>query len=159
MGSINAIDTPDTSNFPAAVFVQEGDVPIAQCEETQITDTDPAWLHSTSTITADPSIADIDLTGKSATIANSISDDGTYTILAQNGQTITIDHTFAGGDMFADAVYHDTGEAYLTRDVQSFADFIHENGYAYTIKGGKLFTDCPNATLANACSNLWNPGE
>lgn len=159
MPYINKIPTPDIDTFPGAVFEQVGDVPIAQCEETQIVDAGPVWTISQNTIVFAAAGVDINLIGKIITVANSASDNGDWTIIAQVDNTLTLNHTWIGAAAGADIVIHDTGQAYLTRNSQSFAQFIHDLGYAYTIKGGKLYTDCPNLTLADACTNTWNPGE
>lgn len=43
------------------------------------------------------------------------------------------------------------------RTLQDFVDYITAAGYSYTIKGGKLYTNIPSATLQNACLIIFNP--
>lgn len=159
MGYINKITTPEVGNFPAAVFEQQGEVPIAQCEETQISEINCSIYSTQIFLIKTAAFTAINLTGKKVTVTNSAADDGTYNILAHDDDMLTTDHEFQNTENAVTIAVHDAGQAYLTRNIKSFADFIHNAGYAYTIKGGKLYTDCPNGTLSPACSNTWNPGE
>ena len=62
--------------------------------------------------------------GKIATVANSISDDGDYNIIAHNNTLVTVDHVFTGGDAGSDVTIHDAAGPYLTRTPPDFETFI-----------------------------------
>ena len=62
-----------------------------------------------------------------------------------------------GIDGGATCIVHDDGQAYLTRDEQSFAMFIRDQSGPYTFKAGKLYTGITNPPLNAACSDTWNP--
>lgn len=159
MGSINKITQPDPDNFPGALFQAEGSVPIAQCQETQITFTGASTASDQVTVTKVGEWAGVDLAGKKITITAPAPDAGTYNVISNTDDVVTTDHTFIAGGAAGAGTIQDAGQAYLTRDLASFARFIQAQGYAYTIKGGQLYTDCPNGTMTNACSDTWNPGE
>lgn len=159
MGYVNKVNDPNQQEFPGAAFEVSGDAPYSQCDAGAVNESTPDWSIGTSIISSVYQCANYNFIGKKATISGSASDDGTYDITAQSADTITIDHTFVGAVGAATVAIKDADGTHLTRNKASFAQFIHNNGYAYTIKGGKLWTDCPNLTLANACPVTWDPGE
>lgn len=160
MAYINKITTPDMDTFPGAVFEQTGDVPIAQCQETQIDKIGTGNTDgSTAKLTDGAAFTGFDLAGKILSISAPPGNVGDYTVISNDNNILTLASTPPASSGVNSYTVHDTGQAYLTRDINSFAEFIHNAGYAYTIKGGKLYTDCPNLTLADACSTTWNPGD
>ncbi|GAI05590.1 unnamed protein product [marine sediment metagenome] len=158
MGSIRRLDSNvDIQAFPGAHFIINNDVPPAQCSEAQIEGDDATTTQTGLDRLTDPGkFAGYDLTGKVCTITASVGGNtGDFAILSNTDDTIAIE--FPGeGDPVAYYV-RDGGELILTRDQKSFAQFIHAAGYAYTIKGGRLFTNMPNGLLKEACTILWEP--
>ncbi len=157
MGQIRTAKAGDLAAFPSSTFVINDTPPIAQCQETKIVDSNPSWTQTESTITILISLAAIDVVGKQLDIFDSPFDDGNYTVLAQNGQVLTIDHVFAGGAGISDAEIHDQAGPYLTRNESSFQRFIENEGQAHTTKGGQLFTDTPTPPMNAACSDTFDP--
>lgn len=158
MGQVRTAKTGDLNAFPGTAFVIDDTPPAAQCTEVQITLAAPTFVPAGNAITsAVPRMTDISVIGKKATIAGSPSDDGTYDITAETDSTITIDHTFVGNDGGCAVTCHDSGQAYLTRNMQSFAKYIHNQGAAYTIKGGQLYTNIADPPIDAACTTVWNP--
>lgn len=157
MGFIKERTEPDPDNFPGALYEIVGQVPVDQCKEAIISDGAVTWSIGQSIISNISGLNSIYIVGKKCTITASIMDDGTYDILSQTTTTITIDHTFIDLATGAIIEIHDSSQTYLTRNLQSFLDFIKSEGYAYTIKAGILYTNCPNPPLANACSTTFNP--
>ena len=158
MGNIfDLASHPDPESFPDAKFAAEGDLPITQCEETQSLEMGCTSVGGSAILTKAGAWTGYDLTGKICTIQGVPINNGDYTILSNTDNTLTL-HTHLGqtSDLNV-ATCHDTGQAYLTRNVPSLIRFIENEGYAYTIKGGLLYTNCPNVPLQNACSNLWDP--
>lgn len=159
MAYIDKITSPDPDTFPGALFQQAGEVPEAQCQETKITNTDAALVNGSPIITEVGAWPGIDLAGKEVVVSGTVFSDGTYGILSNTDDTLTTDNQFAENIATADTIVQDVGQTYLRRNIASFARFISAAGYAYTIKGGKLYTDCPDGTLSGACSDTWNPEE
>lgn len=158
MSEIREAKNVDLGAFPGATFVVVDTPPIAQCQETQLTLLGCSWPPSGSLISiAGLTLDDIIIVGKKVTIAGTAADDGTYDILEQTTNTITIDHTFTGSDAGNTCIAHDTGQTYLTRNKQSFAKYIHDNSKAYTIKGGQLYTNIADPPMNGACSDTWSP--
>lgn len=159
MGSIRRLDNNvDIQAFPGALFEMAGTVPKPQCTEAQIegdqanTESDPF-----------PKLIDIgafvgfNLAGKVCHITASVGGNiGDFDITANMDNSLDLVQDPGLG---FPVTYHitDAGEFELTRDMGSFAKFIHAAGYAYTIKGGKLYTNMPNGLLKDACTILWDP--
>lgn len=160
MGFVNKITTPDQDAFPGALFEIAGNVPEAECQETKNVQVGCSATAGQFTITDVPDQwGELDLAGKEVVVAGTVGDDGTYGIVSNTPGVLTTDHEFVGTEGAINATVQDVGQTYLTRNISSFARFIHESGFAYTIKGGKLYTNCPDVTLADACSDTWNPNE
>lgn len=157
MGHLKELNGGDTQEFPGAEYAVAGAVPVAQCEEPLIILSMATYTSGQSIVTKSGAFTGIDLAGKVVEIGLPFGEAGTYAILSNTDDTITIDHTFSasGSDLFGNC--KDSGQAYLTRDKESFIRFIQEEGYSYTIKGGQLFTDCPNPPMADACSTVFAP--
>ncbi|MBA7652960.1 hypothetical protein ES703_60800 [subsurface metagenome] len=159
MGHIKDIKSNlDPQTFPGAHFELSGDVPAAQCSEAQLEADDartasiPVFrLHDVGKFVG------WDLLGKVCHITASVGGNtGDFQISDNTDDRCDLDQDPGTGDPVS---YYITngGELILTRDVQSFADFIHAAGYAFTIKGGKLYTDMPSDQLKNACTILFDP--
>lgn len=159
MGYINQILTPDPDTFPGAIFEAAGNVPEAQCQESQIVSVAGTSTTGTGILTEVGKFVGIDLAGKKCDVTLPALDVGTYDIISNDDDALLLDYSFAGPPGGVNYTCEDAGQAYLTRNLNSLARFIHDAGFAYTIKGGKLYTDCPNLTLADACSDTWDPGE
>lgn len=147
----------DIQAFPGAHFEIAGEAPLTQCSEAKI-EGDHAFL-----VIAPPQLKDVgafvsyDLTGKVCTVVSGpFAIPGDYDILSNTDDALTL--ATSPGDS-PEVVYyvHDGGSLILTRNIASFAKFIHAAGHAYTIKGGKLYTDMPSAQLKNACTILFDP--
>lgn len=154
----NIANQPKLQTFPNAQFEIAGDVPAAQCSEAQIegddatTTTLPAF-----TLWHPGAFAGWALNGKTCRITASVGGNtGDFLVVATNPDFLGLGADPGNGDP---VTYHviDGGELILTRNVQSFAEFIHAAGYAYTIKGGKLYTTMPSSELQNACTILFDP--
>ncbi|MBA7588938.1 hypothetical protein ES708_31009 [subsurface metagenome] len=147
----------DPQAFPGATFQIEGTVPQAQCSEAKI-EGDSATTESVSFSLTDPGkFVDENLNGKFCTITASVGGDpGTYEINFTSDNTLGFTTSPGDGDP-VEYYIHNGGELILTRNKESFAAYIHAAGYAYTIKGGKLYTDMPSGLLKDACSILFDP--
>lgn len=159
MGHIKDIKSNlDPQAFPGATFEIQGTVPEPQCSEAKIEGDDATTenlgfkqLRHTAKFTG------WNLTGKVCTITtNPGGNTGDFDIDSNTNDFLFFDQNPGNGSPTTYYV-HNGGELILTRDIQSFAEFIHAAGYAYTIKGGKLFTSMPSALLKNACSILFDP--
>jgi len=148
----------DIQAFPGAHFEIAGDVPVAQCSEAKIEgfgDTEDAPQFRLNTILN--YFAGYDLTGKICTIFASVAGNiGDFDITSNLTSRLFLQQD-PGNSSRADFYIHDGGSLILTRNVKSFAEFIHAAGYAYTIKGGKLYTNMPSAELKDACTILFDP--
>ncbi len=147
----------DPQAFPGATFEIAGEVPQAQCSEAQIegddatTDTMMLRLYDTN------KFAGWDLADKVCHITASVGGNtGDFLIISNNPDHLQFVIDPGDGDPVE---YHitDGPELILTRDVQSFAQFLHQAGHPYTIKGGKLYTSVPYTVLQNACTILFHP--
>ncbi|MBA7647989.1 hypothetical protein ES703_55768 [subsurface metagenome] len=156
MGHIRRLDSnADIQAFPGANFEIAGSVPAPQCSEAKIEGI--GELKATNQLWDTAKFTGWDLSGKFVTVVSSTPDRaGTYPI-ASNGDDFLWLGTEPGNAV--DVVYyvHNGGALILTRNVSSFAAFIHAAGYAYTIKGGKLYTNIPAGQLKNACTILFDP--
>ncbi|MBA7687105.1 hypothetical protein ES703_95565 [subsurface metagenome] len=159
MGSIRRLDSNvDIQAFPGAHFIINNDIPKAQCTEAQIEgDTAETFDSNPDTLVHPFKFTGFNLTGKVCHITASVGGEtGDFAIITNTNSELTFGvHVGAGNPV----TYHvtDAGEFELTRNEKSFAAFIHAAGYAYTFKGGKLFTNMPNGLLKEACTLLWNP--
>lgn len=159
MGSIRRLDANvDIQAFPGAHFLINNEVPKAQCTEAHIegdsaiTDViPPARLHDTNAFIR------YNLSGKVCHITASVGGNiGDFDIDSNTDSNLWLIQDPGEGDP---VTYHvtDAGEFELTRNQASFAAFIHAAGYAYTFKGGRLYTNMPNGLLKDACTILWDP--
>ena len=159
MGHIKDIKSNlDPQTFPGAHFEIAGTVPTPQCSEAKIEGDDAQTFNAEIKRLKDVGkFAGYDLTGKVCTITESVGGNtGDFDITSNSDDFLDLIQDPGNGDP-VEYYVHDGAELILTRDVQSFAEFIHAAGYAYTIKGAKLFTDMPSDQLKNACSILFDP--
>ena len=149
---------PDPQTFPGAKFEVAGTPPKAQCTEAKIegdnadTENDPTFR-----LTDFANFTGYNLIGKVCHITASVGGNtGDFDITDNDDNSLTLLQDPGEGDP---VTYHITNGAALelTRNAQSFADFIHAAGYAYTFKGGKLYTDIPSGQLQPACTITWDP--
>jgi len=159
MGYIRRLDSnADIQAFPGANFEAAGDVPAAQCSEAKIEgDNATTTAPPTPALTDPGKFSGWDLTGKICHITASVGGNtGDFTIVGGAADRVDLMGDPGNG---TNVVYHitDGGTLILTRNVKSFAEYIHAAGYAYTIKGGKLYTDMPSGQLKNACTILFDP--
>ena len=148
----------DPQAFPGATFVIEGEPPEEQCSEAKIEGVDATTRSPPFNELKDiGAFTGFNLVGKKCTI-----------IVSPTGNTGTFDIDWNDDDYLefapnpgnsVDVEYyiHNGGSLIITRDVPSFAAFIHTAGYAYTIKGNKLYTNIPSNLLQPACSILFDP--
>ena len=158
MGHLKDISNqPKLQTFPSSTFEISGDVPAAQCSEAQV-EGNHGQTGPGGNALADPGkFTGWVLNGKALHITAPPANVGTYDINNNTNDVIITVQIIPAAS--ADNVYYVTngGLLILTRDVQSFAEFIDAAGYAYTIKGGKLYTNIPSAQLQNACTILFDP--
>ena len=158
MGYIKRLDSNvDIQAFPGALFELAGDVPAPQCSEARI-EGDSAITTLLGSDLIDPGkFAGYALAGKVCTITASVGGNtGDFNIVVNNDNQLFLTTDPGDGDP-VEYYVHDGGSLILTRDVQSFAEFIHAAGYAYTIKAGKLYTNMPSGQLKDACTILFDP--
>ncbi|MBA7701205.1 hypothetical protein ES703_109938 [subsurface metagenome] len=158
MGHIKDIKSNlDPQAFPGATFEIAGEVPAPQCSEAKLEgDHGETWADTNAF--RDPNkFIGWALVGKKLTITSPPPQCPTYDITANDGTFLLINPNTPAAS--PDNVYyvHNGGSLILTRDVPSFTKFIHAAGYAYTIKGGKLYTNMPSAQLKDACTILFDP--
>lgn len=159
MGHIkNIANQPKIQTFPSSTFEIADTVPAAQCSEAKIEGTDattqaefPPALNHVGAFTG------YNLSDKNChIITNPGGNTGDFYITGNTNDRVALQTTPGNGGPTAYYI-EDGGGLILTRDIQSFADFIHAAGYAYTIKGGKLYTNIPSNLLQPACSILFDP--
>lgn len=159
MGSIRRLDeNVDIQSFPGAHFIINDDVPAAQCSEAKIEGDNASTMREPDNLLLNSDkFVGYNLTGKVCTITASVGGNiGDFNIQSNTDGFLILATNPGDGDP---VTYHvrDGGELILTRNEKSFAAFIHAAGYAYTFKGGRLFTNMPNGLLKNACTILWDP--
>ncbi len=159
MGFIKDIQSNlDPQAFPGATFVVEGEPPEEQCSEAKIeSDSASTQAQPVGSIDDPGAFAGFFLVGKTAHVtANVGGNTGDWEIASNNDDSVFVFGDPGDGDP---TTYYisDGGSLIITRDVPSFAAFIHAAGYAYTIKGNKLYTNIPSNLLQPACSILFDP--
>lgn len=159
MGSLkNIANQPKLQTFPSSQFVIEGEVPTSQCSEAKIEGDNASTTNGLANTLTDPGkFTGYDLTGKVCTITASVGGNTGDFAIASNFDNVLFLTTNPGNGDPVTYYVHDGGSLIITRDIQSFAEFIHAAGYAYTIKGGKLYTTIPSSNLQPACSILFDP--
>lgn len=159
MGYIRRLDTnADIQAFPGALFELTGHVPTPQCSEAKLEGVNGGTGSMPNFHLIDNgAFTGYDLTGKVCTITASVGGNlGDFDIISNTPSDLTLAQD-PGTGYTVTYYIHDGGELILTRDIPSFAKFIHAAGYAYTIKGGKLYTDMPSGLLKRACTILFDP--
>lgn len=159
MGFIkNIANQPKEQTFPSSQFVIAGDVPVAQCSKAHLEgDSAVTFAAPFRQLEESGKFVGHDLTGDVCTITASVGGNtGDFDIASNSNNALTFVQDPGAGNPVAYYV-HNGGELIETRNVQSFAEFIDAAGYAYTIKGGQLYTNMPSAELAVACQILFAP--
>ena len=158
MGYIKDItNQPKLQVFPGATFEIEGDVPLSQCSEAKIEDDDAVTTTAVQDLIDTGAFAGFALAGKKCTITASVGGNtGTFDIAFNDDNQLLLTQDPGDGNPVTYYI-HNGGALILARDMESFAAFIHEAGYPYTIKGGKLYTSMPSNLLAAACTILFDP--
>ena len=158
MGHIKDIKSNlDPQTFPGATFEIQGEVPETQCSEAAV-EGDHGETGASGFILLDPgNFVGWNLTDKVLHITSPPANIGDYDITDNSDDHLALAQSTPAASF--DNVYFVTngGELILTRNVQSFAQFIHAAGHSYTIKGNKLYTNIPSDQLQNACSILFDP--
>lgn len=157
MAQLRLAKTIDKEDFPGCESVVNDTPPIAQCQEAQIVAATMTTVSGQYTVTKVGAFAGVDLAGKKVTISGSSTDDGTYSILSNTDDVLTTDHSFTTSESIGTATCHDTGQAYLTRNQNSFIRFVENLGNAHTTLNGQLYTDVATGPLANACTDTYSP--
>ena len=144
--------------FPSSTFEIEGLVPADQCSEAKIEGDNGTTVSAPDRrLTDNGKFAGFTLLGTICTIlTNPGGNTGNFDIVANTDDRLTFIQDPGFGSP-TEYYIHNGGDLILTRNIQSFAEFIRAAGYAYTIKGGKLFTNIPSAQLQNACTILFDP--
>lgn len=159
MGYIRRLDSnADIQAFPGALFELAGEVPAPQCSEAKLEGDDAYTVDGiTKRLYHTGKFIGYDLSGKVCTITASVGGNtGDFDIGSNIDDSLNLNQNPGSGNPVTYYV-HDGGSLILTRNVQSFAEYIHAAGYAYTIKGGKLYTNMPNGLLKDACTILFDP--
>ncbi|MBA7705924.1 hypothetical protein ES703_114766 [subsurface metagenome] len=134
-----------------------GDVPASQCSEAKI-EGDDAITSSAQKSLIDPgAFAGFALVGKVLNITASVGGNTGLFSISFNDDNILGLFTDPGDGDPVTYFLRNGGELILTRNIQSFAEFISAAGYAYTIKGAKLYTNIPSEFLQPACTILFDP--
>lgn len=158
MGSIKDIaNQPNTQTFPGATFEIANDVPAAQCSEAQIESIIGQTWAADTVLSETGKFAGWNLAGKVAHITAPPANVGDYDIVNNVDNFCNLVQQTPAASVDNHYYVTNGGQLILTRDANSFADFIHAAGYAYTFKGGKLHTDIPSGQLQPACTILWDP--
>lgn len=157
MSELRLAKATDIQAFPGCLSVSVDTPPEAQCQEAQIDEAAGAVADGPVIITDVAAFAGIDLAGKKVTVTAPVGDAGTYNVISNTDDVLTTDHAF--GEVSAVAAYtvHDDGQAYLTRNANSFARFADSLGNAYSIVNGQLYSDVATGPLANACTDTYDP--
>ncbi len=157
MSELRTAKRGDVSAFPGSTFVVDDTPPIAQCQEAILNSPFSSIADGLPTITNIGDFIGIDLAGKIAEVIEPLGEAGDYNVLSNTDDVVTTDHTF--GDTAVDALvlYHDAGEAYITRNESSFQRFTESLGKAHTTKGGQLFVDVAAGPMADACTDTFDP--
>lgn len=159
MGHLKDIaNQPKPQTFPGATYQIQGQVPASQCSEAQIEGDSASTQGAPFQVLNDfGKFVGWFLIGKKCTIiTNPGGNTGTFNIVGNTNNTLSLTPDPGTGTPTAYYV-HNGGSLILTRDIQSFAQFLSAAGSAFTIKGGKLYTSAPSNTLQNACSILFDP--
>lgn len=148
----------DTQEFPDAKFIIQGTPPADQCSEAKIEgDSAISAGFPDFNLTDAGKFAGYALTGKVCHITASVGGNlGDFAITGHNDNELFFGDDPGNGNPVTYYVT-DGGSLILTRNESSFAKFIHTAGYAYTIKGGKLYTNIPPGQLRPACTIEFNP--
>ncbi len=159
MGHLKDIaNQPNLQAFPGATFEIAEEVPQSQCSEAKIEGDDAITLPPDPGTLTDPgAFTGFALGGKFVTItASTGGSTGTFAIVINTNDSLVIIGNPGNG---TNVVYyiHNGGSLILTRNFKSFGEFIKAAGYAYTIKGGKLYTNIPSVQLQPACTILFDP--
>ncbi|MBA7689073.1 hypothetical protein ES703_97568 [subsurface metagenome] len=144
-------------SFPSATFEIEGEPPASQCAEAKIESTIGDPVPGTGNLTDVGRFTGFNLAGKKITVLAPPIEVGTYDIVFNTNDNILTTNTWTVDGPVVSYYVHNGGSLILTRDLQSFAQFIIAAGYSYTIKGGKLYTNIPSVNLQPACSILFDP--
>ena len=158
MGYIRDITNQNKlQTFPGAHFEQTGDVPAAQCTDAHLQGEHGQSIATQGPLTDTGKFVGQALGGKACHITAPPANAGDYNILFNNDDFVVCNPVLTITSN--DNVYYitDGGDLILTRDLTSFAQYIHDAGYAYTIKGGKLYTNMPDPQLQKACVVIWSP--
>ncbi len=158
MGHIKHIKSNlDPQAFPGAHFETAGTVPQSQCSEARIENTGAETTHAPQGISDPGKFVGEALDGKICHILESTGGNtGDFTV-AETTDDFLFLTTSPGNGTNVSYYISDGAGLIITRDTQSFAEFIHAAGYAFTVKAGKLYTDMPSDQLKDACSILFDP--
>ncbi len=159
MGSLRELNgNPDQQSFPAATFAIEGEIPEAQCTEAVIQADDAITRNIPFADLEDPgAFAGFALTDKFCHITASVGGiTGVFIITGHDDDFLFLAGNPGNGNPVSYYISNG-GQLETTRDLNSFAAFIDQNGGAYTIKGGVLYTDMTSVALEPACSIVFDP--
>ena len=158
MGHLKDIaNQPKLQTFPGSTFEIAGTVPEAQCSEAKIEGDNAHTISFTKQLNDTLKYLGFNLTGKICTITASVGGNtGDFNILSNTNSALFFLEDPGDGNP-VEYYVHNGASLILTRDLQSFAEFIHAAGYSYTIKGGKLYTNIPSVQLQPACSIVFAP--
>ncbi len=147
----------DIQAFPGARYEIAGEVPASQCSEAKIKGEHGETHAGFASLIDFGKFIGWNLAGKVCHITNPPINVGDYDITHNVDPEIyfvqEVPHTSFDNEYYIT----NGGELILTRNIQSFAEFFHAAGRAYTIKSGKLYTDTPIPDLESACTILFDP--
>ncbi len=158
MGYLKELNSnPDIQAFPGATFEIEGDVPASQCSEAKYEGTGDWTSPIPPSLTHNGAFVGLNFAGKKCTITvNPGGNTGTFDIFANDNDKLHFVQDPGNGTP-PEYYIHNGGSLIITRDVAAWATYITAQGYSYTIKGGKLYTNMPSAQFADACTILFDP--
>lgn len=144
-------------SFPSSTFEIEGEPPASQCSEARIESVTGDPIPGTGFMSDPGKFVGWNLAGKKIHVLFPPTDVGTYAITANGDDNLICTNIWIEGNPIVEYYISNGGSLILTRDLQSFAQYIQAAGYSYTIKGGKLYTNIPSVNLQPACSILFDP--
>lgn len=157
MSQLRLAKTMDIQAFPGCAAVVDDTPPEAQCQESQVDEVAGSITDGLYTITDVGAFVGLDLAGKKVTVTAPVGEAGTFGIISNTDDVIITDNAFGATDPATAYTCHDTGQAYLTRNENSFVRFIENLGNAFTFLNGQLYTDVATGPLANACTDTYSP--
>lgn len=156
-GWVKQLNGGDPQDFPGAAFAAAGTIPKTQCTQALIHGDDGQILAYSNNLYAPGAFTGFDLTGKTLNISGTNSRDGDYIITSNTDDRVFTLPTAMGSEVGIHYYVRDGAALEEQQDIWSLFTALAALGYACTIKAGILYTNAPNAVMANQCLILWSP--